>query len=65
MAAKATSEASVSTSNGILSSTAVTTAFAIYFFRLSNTSTACWDSGKVLQLERGFTLSENAGIHLE
>ena len=65
VAAIATSEASVSTSKGTFSSIAVTTAFSIKILRLSKASTASCDNGNNLQPERGFTLSENAGIHLD
>ena len=65
VAANATSEASVSTSKGIVSSIAVTTASSIVFLRLSNASTAGGGKGNVLQEAIGLIRSENFGIHCE
>ena len=63
VAAMATSEASVSTSNGTSSSTAVTTDSSMLFLRPSKAASV--DNGNVLQLWIGFILSENPGIHCE
>ena len=65
VAANATSDASVSTSNGMLSSIAVTAASSIVFLRLSNASTAGCGSGNDLHPVIGLIRSENSGIHCE
>ena len=65
IAAKATSEASVSTSNDKFSCIAVRTDSSMLFLRLSKAATASVDNGKVLLELIGFILSENPGIHCE
>ena len=65
VAAMATSEAPVSTSNGTFSSTAVMTDSSMLFLRPSKAATASADNGNILQLWIGFILSENPGIHCE
>ena len=61
----ATSEASVSTSKGILSSMGEMMVSAIIFFTPSNASLVSWDNGKDLQLVTGFIRSEKFGTHCE
>ena len=58
VAAIATSDASVSTSKGMVSSIAVTTAFSVVFLRLSNVSTAVQGRGNVLQEASGLIRSK-------
>ena len=65
MAASATSDASVSTSKGMVSSIAVTVASSIVFLRPSNASTAGGGRGNDLQEAIGLIQSENLGIHCE
>ena len=60
MAARATSDASVSTSNGMVSSMAATKASSTVF---SNVVTASGDRGNDLQLVSGLMRLENSGIH--
>ena len=63
MAARATSDASVSTSNGMVSSMAATKASSTIFFKLSNVVTASGERGNGLQLVSGLMRSENSRIH--
>ena len=63
VAAIAKSEASVSTSNGTLSSMAETAALAIILFKSSNACSASEDKGNDLQLVMGLIQSEKLGIH--
>ena len=63
VAAIATSEASVSTSNGTLLSMAETAALAIILFKSSNACSASEDKGNDLQLVMGLILSEKLGTH--
>jgi len=65
VAAMATSDASVSTSNGRSSSMAYTTDSSILFLRSLKAATASVDNGKNLLSLIGFILSENLGIHRE
>ena len=65
VAANATSDASVSTSKGMLLSMAVTKDFSTIFLRSSNVPTASDGSGKDLQLVSGLIRLENSGIHYE
>ena len=63
MAASSTSDASVSTSNGMVSSMAVTKASSTIFFKLSNVVTGSGDRGNDLQLVSDLMRLENSGIH--
>ena len=63
LAARTTSEASVSTSNGILSCMAETTALAMILFRSSNACFASEDKGNDLQVVMGLFLLEKLGTH--
>ena len=65
MAAGATSDASVSTSKGVVSSIVMTAACSIVFLRLSKASTAGGGRGNDLQEGIGLIRSENLGIHWE
>ena len=65
VAAIATSEASVFTTNGTLSSMANKTALAIILFKSSNAISASEDKGNDLQLVMGLILSEKLGTHQE
>ena len=63
VAAIVTFEASVSTSNGELSSMAETAALAIILFKSSNACSASEDKENDLQLVMGLILSEKLGTH--
>ena len=59
VAARATFDASVSTTNGLSSSIVATTESSISCFKLLNASRAGFGRGKVVLLDNGFILVEN------
>ena len=63
MAGSSTSDVSVSTSNGMVSSMALMKASSTIFFKLSNVVTTSGDRGNELQLVRDLMRLENSWLH--